>query len=49
MSIFYSANFKSDKSPCSKALMISDRHQPIVDNKCIRCNKMSSCIINMQH
>ena len=27
MSVFYSANFNSDKSPCSKALMISDRHQ----------------------
>ena len=27
ISVFYSANFNSDKSPCSKALMLSDRHQ----------------------
>ena len=27
MSVFYRANFNSDKSPCSIALMISDRHQ----------------------
>ena len=27
MSVFYSANFNSDKVPCSKMLMISDRHQ----------------------
>ena len=27
MSVFYSTNFNSDKSLCSKALMISDRHQ----------------------
>ena len=29
MSVFYSANFNSDKSPCSKALLISDRKHTI--------------------